>query len=144
MGRPINKRFFGSSATEGDIRVRFKTGGTEYNGYIVKQKGSKKFVVTDGGSNTATCTLTNKADAGLSNGEMTIKGRLDNTTVGFVTKIDGRTCVLANVAGYTIGSGPWAFGSSVTDGYIQFEEQGGTATGTLRGNVTAVTGNIDL
>lgn len=144
MGRPINKRFFGTSASEGDIRVRFKTGGTEYNGYIVRQKGSKKFVVTDGGSNTATCTLTNKADASLDNGEMTIKGRIDAGTVGFVSKIDGRTCVLVNTSGTTIGSGPWAFGSSLADGFIQFEEQGGTATGTIRGNVTAVTGNVDL
>lgn len=144
MGRPINKRFFGSSSTEGDIRVRFKTGGTEYNGYIVSQRGSKKFRVTNGGSVVAVCTLVAKADTTLADGEMTIKGKLDSTTVGFVSKIQGRRVVLANIAGSTIGSGPWAFGSSVTDGYIQFEEQGGMAATAVRGNATIVTGNVDL
>lgn len=144
MGRPINKRFFGTSATQGDIRVRFKTGGTEYNGYIVAQKGSKKFKVTDGGSNTAVCTLAAKADASLANGDMTIKGKLDSTTVGYVSKIQGRRCVLVNTSGTTIGSGPWGFGSSLTDGFIQFEEQGGMAADALRGNATITTGNVDL
>lgn len=144
MGRPINKRFFGTSSTEGDIRVRFKTAGTEYNGYIIKQKGSKKFVVTDGGAITATCTLTNKADASLDNGDMTIKGRIDAGTVGFVQKLEGRTCVLVNTSGTTVGSGPWAFGSSLTDGFIQFEEAGGMAAAAIRGNATIVTGNVDL
>jgi hypothetical protein len=143
MGRPVNKRFFGTSTTESDIRCRFKSAGTEYNGYIVKQKGSKKFVVTDGAV-TATCTLTNKADTTLANLEMTIKGRLDSTTVGYVTKLAGRKCVLSDVSGSTIGTGPWAFGSSVTDGFIQFEEQGGMAAAAIRGNATIVTGNVDL
>jgi hypothetical protein len=144
MGRPINKRFFGTSTDQGDIRVRFKASGTEYDGYIVKQKGSKKFVVTDG-TVTATCTLTNKNDLALSDNEMTIKATLDSGLLGFVTKLEGRSCVLSFASNNTtITSGPWGFASSTSDGYIQFEEAGGMAVDAIRGNATVVSGNVDI
>lgn len=143
MGRPIAKRFFGTGATQGDIRCRFKTAGTEYDGYVVKQLGSKRFRVTDG-SVTAVCTLTNKNNAGLSNGDMTIRGKLDNTTNGYVSKISGRKCTLVSLAGAVIGSGPWNFGVSTADGFIQLEESGGMAAGAERGNVAVTTGSTDF
>lgn len=143
MGRPINKRFFGTGATQGDIRVRFKTAGTEADGYITRQKGSKRFLVTDGTAS-AVCKLVVKQDGFLDNGEMTIKGKLDSGTSGFVSKIDGRTCVLVNAAGVFVAAGPWNFGVSTTDGFIQFEESGGMAAGAIRGNVAATTGNTDF
>lgn len=143
MGRPIAKRFFGTGATQGDIRCRFKAAGTEYNGYVVKQRGSKKFTVTDG-TVTATCLLTNKADTTLANLEMTVKGRLDSTTVGFVSKIAGRKCTLVDTSGAVIGAGPWKFGSSLTDGFIQLEESGGMAADAERGNATVVGSSVDL
>lgn len=143
MGRPINKRFFGNGSTQGDIRVRFKTGGTEYDGYIVRQRGDRKFTVTDG-SVTATCMLTNKNNNTLSNGDMTIRGRLDDTTNGYVTKISGRKCTLVNLAGVVIGSGPWNFAASTSDSFIQLEESGGMAADALRGNATVVVGSTDF
>ena len=143
MGRPIAKRFFSTSTTEADIRVRFKTGGTEYNGYIVSQRGSKRFKVTDG-SVTATCTLTNKNDAGLDNGDMTIKAFLDSGTRGFVSKLGSRTCTLVDLAGSVIGRGPWNFAASTSDGFSQFEEQGGMSATAERGNATVVSGSTDI
>jgi hypothetical protein len=66
MGRPINKRYFGTLGGDGatvyvatgpNLPIRFKfTNGTVYEGYIVKQKGSRKFVCSDG-TRTLLCTL---------------------------------------------------------------------------------------
>ena len=48
MGRPINKRFFGTPTAGGnEIKVDFHNGTAVKEGYIVKQKGSKKFVFTE-------------------------------------------------------------------------------------------------
>jgi len=143
MGRPINKRFFGTGATQGDIRCRFKSGGTEYDGYIVKQLGTKKFKVTDG-TVTATCILTNKNNASLANGDMTIRGKRDNGTNGYVSKISGRKCTLVDLAGLVIATGPWNFGVSTSDGFIQLEESGGMAANAFRGNIAATTGDTDF
>lgn len=143
MGRPIAKRFFGTSAAEADIRCRFKSGGTEYDGYIVKQVGSKRFKVTNG-SVTDICRLTNKNNTGLANGDMTIRGKLDSTTNGYVSKISSRRCTLVDLTGTVIGSGPWNFAASTSDGYIQLEEQGGMASTAERGNATVVSGNTDF
>lgn len=143
MGRPIAKRFFGTGATQGDLRCRFKASGTEYDGYVVKQLGSKKFRVTDG-TVTATCILTNKNNGSLANGDMTIRGKLDAGTNGFVIKISSRKCTLVNLAGTVIGTGPWNFGVSTTDGFIQLEESGGMAADAERGNVAVTTGSTDF
>jgi len=61
------------------IKVSFRTGGATYDGWIVAQKGSRKFRVTDG-THVATCILVNLNKAGLSvDGTMTI---LVTTTTG--------------------------------------------------------------
>jgi hypothetical protein len=65
MGRPINKKFFvasgGSAAAYADgtnLPIRFKTGGSVYEGYILKQRGSRRFkCVAVDGTTTATCVL---------------------------------------------------------------------------------------
>ena len=45
MGRPLNKRLFGEPTAAGsEIKVNFHNGSAVKEGYIVKQKGSKKFV----------------------------------------------------------------------------------------------------
>jgi hypothetical protein len=44
MGRPLNKRNFSADAND-NIKVQFHNGAASVPGYIVKQKGSKKFVV---------------------------------------------------------------------------------------------------
>ena len=84
MGRPLGKRFFGDpevpdqrqvgSETENNFRVECNTGnGAVDTGYILAQKGSNKFRVTDETTILA-CRLTNKATAALLVGEMVLFG----------------------------------------------------------------------
>jgi len=84
MGRPINKRYFGATGTGTDqtdganIPIRFKTGGTVYEGYILKQVGSRRFKCStdDGTTAVATC-VTVDADASFdpaNNGECVLLG----------------------------------------------------------------------
>jgi hypothetical protein len=84
MGRPINKRYFGATGTGttqadgANIPIRFKTGGTVYEGYIVKQVGSRRFKCsTDDGTTAVAICVT--VDAGASfdpanNGECVLLG----------------------------------------------------------------------
>lgn len=86
MGRPLNKRFFGDPATadqraagtetQENIRVEaFVDGGRDPAAYIVNQKGSNKFTVSNNaGTVTAVCRLVNKALAALAEGEMVLFG----------------------------------------------------------------------
>ena len=68
MGRPINKKYFGATGTGttqadgANIPIRFKTGGTVYEGYIVKQVGSRRFKCSsDNGATTAICVTVDEA-----------------------------------------------------------------------------------
>ena len=92
MGRPINKKFFvatgGSAAAYADgtnLPIRFKTSGTVYEGYILKQKGSRKFrcIATDG-TTTAICSLVDGTSSSFdpaNNGECVITGFQATTQV---------------------------------------------------------------
>ena len=54
------------------VKVRVKiTGESEADGYIIRQKGASKYLVSDG-TNTGVCVLANKADAALADAEMTV------------------------------------------------------------------------
>lgn len=54
------------------VNVRVKIGANaEADGYIIRQKGSIKYLVTDG-TNTGVCTLANSANGALADGTMTI------------------------------------------------------------------------
>ena len=70
----------GSSGSQ--IVARVKIGSnTEANGYIIRQKGRSKFLVTDG-TNTGICTLANTANSSLANDTMTVTITLaDSSTV---------------------------------------------------------------
>ena len=47
MGRPIDKYFLGATGgAPATIPVRADIGGTDFEGYIVNQKGSNKFTVS--------------------------------------------------------------------------------------------------
>ena len=84
MGRPINKRYFGATGSGTDqtdganIPIRFKSGGTVYEGFIVKQVGSRRFKCsTDDGTTAIEICVT--VDAGASfdpanNGECVLLG----------------------------------------------------------------------
>ena len=118
MGRPLNKRYFGTPTDGGDeIKVQFydSTAGASKNGWIIKQLGSKKFRCTDG-TNTDDCFLVDKASGALAAGEMTITVD-DNGTARQVTKIAARKVTLDT--GSVI---PWDFTGTGT--VVEMEEAG--------------------
>ena len=131
MGRPLNKRFFGKegvgpTASGNEIKVKFHNGSAVKEGYIVKQKGSKRFVVEEiGTGGTFTCTLaTGKLPAALASGEMSISVQgADSETYG-VSKIAGRKVTLAK---------PSATGSNALDGTsLKYALTGAAASGLVR------------
>ena len=136
MGRPLNKRFFANATTgpgAGDeIKVNFHDGAGVKEGFIVKQKGSKRFVCSETGTldTLHTCVLkTGVLPAALSAGEMSISFKMDDGETYGVSKIAGRkvTLVAPSATGsnaYDGKSVPWNFSTSTSDGAAQVEEAG--------------------
>lgn len=129
MGRPLNKRFFGSNTAD-NIRVRFHNGTASVDGAIVSQRGSKKFKCVDDAGTTAICSLVSKADGDLAAGEMSIKIANDAGSVLYVTKISARKVTASDGNTY-----PWNFSASTSDAAVQVEEAG---------TDPVFTGNVDL
>lgn len=122
MGRPLNKRYFGPPTAGGnEIKVQFHNGTASVNGWIVKQKGSKRFLCSDG-TVSKLCKLSTKASALLLAGEMSITVKTDATTVLQVTKISSKKVTLEN--GTVIA---WNWSNSTTDGKVEMEEAGADA-----------------
>ena len=96
MGRPINKRWFGTTGTGtgsglfvgNNLPIRFKLGGTVYEGYITKQTGSHRYKVSTDDGTTATGTVYLK-DAILpaSNGDAALVGIRTALVGGGVTTV---------------------------------------------------------
>ena len=132
MGRPLNKRLFGTPTAGGnEIKVNFHNGTAVKEGYIVKQVGSKKFVCEEiGTAGEFTCTLTTgKLPAALAAGEMAISFKMDDEETYTVSKIAGRKVTLSapsatGANAYDGKSVPWNFAASTTDGAAQVEEAG--------------------
>jgi hypothetical protein len=136
MGRPLNKRLFGKAgvgptAAGNEIKVNFHNGSGVKEGYIVKQKGSKKFVCEE--IETAglfTCVLkTGVLPAALSAGEMSISFKMDDSETYGVSKIAGKkaTLVKPSATGSNAYDGlsvPWNFSTSTSDGAAEVEEAG--------------------
>lgn len=89
MGRPVNKRWFGTTGTGtgtglftgNNIPIRFKLGGSNYEGYILKQVGSSRYKVSsDNGAVTGRATLTN-AVTPASNGDASLVGLYNGQAV---------------------------------------------------------------
>ena len=127
MGRPLNKRNFGTPTAGGsEIKVNFHNGTAVKEGYIVKQKGSKKFVCEEiGTAGEFTCTLkTGVLPAALSAGEMSISVQGSDSETYGVSKITGRKVTVAQ---------PSATGSNALDGTsLKFALTGSAASGTVR------------
>lgn len=115
MGRPINKRNFGTGAGN-QIKTRFQIAGTEYDGYIVKQVATRRFKVTNG-TVTGICTLVDKADNSLENNEMNVEVLLDNGTFARATKLYNRVAI---VGGNKV---PWNYAANSTDGAARVDEE---------------------
>jgi hypothetical protein len=100
MARPLNKKFFGKGpAGSGHIQAssyRF-TGQAEsqLTGSIVSQKGSRKFVVTNG-TLTEKLVLVNKAQGTLLEGEFIVVLKLDDGSTHNATKFFNRTVQVDN------------------------------------------------
>ena len=139
MGRPLNKRLFGVAGvgpTGGnEIKVNFHNGTGVKEGYIVKQKATKKFVVEEIETpGLFTCVLTTgKLPAALAEGEMSISFKMDDEETYTVSKIAGRKATLSapSATGTNLYDGvsvAWNFAASTTDGAAQVEEAGDNNT----------------
>jgi hypothetical protein len=115
MGRPINKRNFGTGAGN-QLKVRAKIGANaEGDGSIVSQRGTLKFKVTVG-ANTGDCHLVDKANGALGENEMTITVQTDAGEMKRATKLYNRVAI---VDGNKV---PWNFDASSADGAVQATE----------------------
>ena len=141
MGRPLNKRHFGEPTASGEeIKVNFHDGSSVVEGTIIRQKGSKKFVVAPLGADDteSTCSLVwDDVPANLAAGEMSISFKMDDGETYLASKISGRKATLSapTATGSNAYDGltvPWNFATSTSDGAAQVEEAGddNTLTGT--------------
>ena len=116
MGRPVNKRFFGTGAGS-QIKVRAKVGSNaEGDGYIVSQRSGNRFKVTVG-ANTGVCTLVDKAEGALGANEMIVRVMNDAGTVVNATKLYNRTVLAGGVRQ------KWTFTASTSDSKVQVEDE---------------------
>jgi hypothetical protein len=140
MGRPINKRFFGTPTAAGkEIKVDFWGSASVLQGYIVKQLGSKKFRVAalgTGGTPTYDRFLTwGKLPAALTGTEMAISVKADDGETYNCKKIAGRkmTVIAPTATGSNVYDGksiPWNFSTALDDGAVEVEEAGDDDAGT--------------
>lgn len=115
MGRPLNKKYFGDTE-EQSIKVSFHNGTAAVDGYIIRQRGSKRFLCANSAdeNDTLVCTLTPVAPASLTVGQMTIELALDDTTTVYASKISGRVLTASDGSVYA-----WNLTDSTTDGAAQ-------------------------
>ena len=104
MGRPINKRYFGATGTGtgtglltgNNLPIRFKSGGTVYEGFIVKQVGSRRFKCStdDGTTAVAKCLLTAGTNSDpVNNGEAVLLGLLNGSQPVSIRRLTNRIAV---------------------------------------------------
>ncbi len=129
MGRPINKRYFGQpEAGTNQIKVRFHDGTSEVAGWIVSQRSSKRFRVTDG-TTTTTCLLVDKSPGSLASGEMSISVKDDATNVKQILKIAAHKVTVD-----TGEASGWDFSDSAADGLVEMPEAGDPTNNITAGN----------
>ena len=134
MGRPLNKRFFGTPTNAGnEIKVQFHNEAASVNGWIVKQLGSKKFRCTDG-TETKDCTLVDELTGAIAAGEMTITVKDDAGAAKQVIKIAGRKVTLDT--GESIAWGMVDYNAVANQ--VEMEEAGGYPVISVTAMVAAV------
>jgi len=107
----------GDTGTAGlQIQARVKIAGqAEADGFIVRQKGSRKYLVQDAATNIGICTLVDGASGSLADGEMIVEiDKLDGTTVN-LAKFSNKYGYDFNDDGFYLSFGPAA---AVPDGGI--------------------------
>jgi hypothetical protein len=103
MGRPVNKRYFGTTVVDGTARtgeenfsvtVKVGTNAVSAEGIIVRQRSSRKFLVNDladGTGNIGVCILVDKVTP--DNNEMILEGVITGSGDRVnVARIYNRTC----------------------------------------------------
>jgi hypothetical protein len=105
MGRPLNPRYFGSTASGGDesneenLSVSVKIGANSATdlGVILSQRSETRFNVHDNpagtGGNTGVCTLVNKATGSLAADEMSLQGYVVGGDAVYIRKVQNRTMI---------------------------------------------------
>ena len=104
MGRPLNKRYFGATGTGtgtglltgNNLPIRFKTGGTVYEGFIAKQVGSRRFKCStdDGTTAVAKCLLTAGTNSDpVNNGEAVLLGLLNGSQPISIRELTNRIAI---------------------------------------------------
>lgn len=125
MGRPVNKRYFGSGSGN-QIKVRAKVGtNAEGDGYIVSQRSTNKFIVTVG-ANTGTCKVVNKSSGTLADNEMIINVLTDDGTFKQATKLYNRVAIVEGNQKVK-----WTFDASAVDEAVQIPDVEGTIEQTI-------------
>ena len=104
MGRPLNKRNLGDTGDTGSqISVSADVDGVAgVAGYIVRQRGSKRFEVTTA-AGTAVCSLV----ASATTGQGTMSINVTDSALGtyYVSKISSRTCTVEPNTGTEFSAG---------------------------------------
>ena len=90
------------------IQVRVKIGANpELEGYIIRQKGRSKFLVTDG-TNTGVCTLADSADGALADDFMSLTATDDGSSIIRASRISNKFIWSFSDVKYQ-----WTFGAAV-------------------------------
>jgi hypothetical protein len=120
MGRPVNKRYFGSGSGN-QIKVRAKIGSNaEGDGFIVSQRSTNKFKVTVG-SDTGICALVNKSSGSLAANEMIINVLTDAGTWVQATKLYNRVAIVEGNQKIK-----WNFAADQADGAVRVADVEGS------------------
>ena len=92
MGRPLNKRNFGTGAGNIQVTSWRKESGVEDQtaGAIIRQRSTRKFLVSANGAEEI-MTLVNKAQGTLDPSEFIVNAKDDSGTATQVTKFRNRT-----------------------------------------------------
>lgn len=122
MGRPLSRQQLFSANSNNNLKVQFHNGTESVRGYIVRQRGSKRFECIDTDGNTAICSLVDKASADLAAGEMSVSFKYDDGTVQQATKITRHRATFDYNG--SVQSMPWGFSTSTSDSIWQVEEAG--------------------
>ncbi len=108
MGRPLNKKFFGLLDDGTNITVNCQVGSNAESteGYILRQRSPKRFLVNDvktgtnklagntgAQGNVGVCQLVDKADGALAANEMSIMGYTSNGTGVRIAKLFNKIVV---------------------------------------------------
>ena len=74
------------------VRVFITGAGAEADGWIIRQKGSTKYLVTDG-TNTGVCILANEAEGALTEGNMNIAITADDSSEVLIARLTNKFAI---------------------------------------------------